>query len=123
MLLYQKVADEIRTAIRDEIYQVGDKLPGIRSYAKQRHISVSTAIAAYHVLEDQGVIESLSKSGFYVRPQSNNVIELPQVSSKVSQPKAVGSQQMTLQLVNNASQPGMVGFACETDESLFNPCP
>jgi DNA-binding transcriptional MocR family regulator len=121
MLLYQKVADEIRTAIRDEIYQVGDKLPGIRSYAKQRHISVSTAIAAYHVLEDQGVIESLSKSGFYVRPQSNNVIELPQVSSKVSQPKAVGSQQMTLQLVNNASQPGMVGLGAAVPDKSFLP--
>lgn len=121
MLLYEKVADEIHSAIQEGIYQLGDKLPGIRSYAKQRHISVSTAIAAYHALEDQGIIESVNKSGFYVRPQPRKVIELPQVSSKVSQPKAVGSQQMTLQLVNNASKPGIIGLGAAVPDKSFLP--
>ncbi|MDO8826233.1 PLP-dependent aminotransferase family protein [Methylophaga sp.] len=121
MLLYQKMAAEIRSAINDGVYQPGDKLPGIRSYAKQRHISVSTAIAAYHSLEDQGVIESISKSGFYVRPQLNNVIELPKMSARLSQPKAVGSQQMTLQLVNNASNPGIIGLGAAVPDKSFLP--
>lgn len=121
MLLYQKIAAEIRSAINDGVYQPGDKLPGIRSYAKQRHISVSTAIAAYHSLEDQGVIESISKSGFYVRPQLNNVIELPKMSARLSQPKAVGSQQMTLQLVNNASNPGIIGLGAAVPDKSFLP--
>ena len=121
MLLYQKVADEIRLAIQDGVYGPGDKLPGIRSYARQRHISVSTVIAAYHLLEDQSIIESVHKSGFYVRTMRSRVIALPRVSSRVSQPRAVGSQQMTLQLVNDASKPGIIGLGAAVPDKSFLP--
>ena len=48
--LYQQIASEIITQINMGVYQVGDKLPGVRAASLQRGVSPATIVAAYDVL-------------------------------------------------------------------------
>ncbi len=65
--LYQKLADEVQTLIEERSLRVGQRLPSVRVTARQRQISIGTAMQAYVVLENRGYIEARPKSGYYVR--------------------------------------------------------
>ncbi|HES76496.1 MAG TPA: GntR family transcriptional regulator, partial [bacterium] len=67
--LYQKVATEIAERIDSGVYIAGERLPGVRSLAHTRGVSVATAVAAYQMLADSGRVEARPRSGFYVRPR------------------------------------------------------
>ena len=65
--LYQKLADEVQSLIEERSLRVGQRLPSVRVTARQRQISIGTAMQAYVVLENRGYIEARPKSGYYVR--------------------------------------------------------
>jgi DNA-binding transcriptional MocR family regulator len=65
--LYRKLADEVQFLIEERSLRVGQRLPSVRVTARQRQISVGTAMQAYVVLENRGYIEARPKSGYYVR--------------------------------------------------------
>src|ERR1700722_5670207 len=65
--LYQQLADEVQTLIEERSLRVGQRLPSVRVTARQRQISIGTAMQAYVVLESRGYIEARPKSGYYVR--------------------------------------------------------
>ena len=56
--LYHQVAAEIISQIESGIYQVGDKLPGVRVTSAQRGVSPATVVAAYNELLDGGYAEA-----------------------------------------------------------------
>ena len=51
MTLYQSLADRLQVLIRDQVYPVGSRLPGVRVLAEQQQVSVSTAVNACRELE------------------------------------------------------------------------
>ena len=61
--LYQQLAEQIHNGIQ----KPGDKLPGRRSMAASLGISVSTVDTAYQLLAAEGLVQSRSRSGFYVQ--------------------------------------------------------
>jgi DNA-binding transcriptional MocR family regulator len=65
--LYRKLADEVQGLIEERSLRVGQRLPSVRVTARQRQISIGTAMQAYVVLENRGYIEARPKSGYYVR--------------------------------------------------------
>jgi DNA-binding transcriptional MocR family regulator len=67
--LYEKLAAEIVSQIEAGTFQPGDRLPSVREISKQKKLSVSTIMQAYHMLEDRGTIEARPQSGYYVRSQ------------------------------------------------------
>ncbi|HEX7037894.1 MAG TPA: PLP-dependent aminotransferase family protein, partial [Pseudomonadales bacterium] len=69
-LLYRRVAAELRERIRSGVYLAGSRLPGVRRIAEEASVSLSTAIAAVRLLEDEGWIEARERSGFFVRRQA-----------------------------------------------------
>ena len=75
--LHVGVAELIKAMIESGQLNVGDKIPSLRKMSQQAKVSISTAIQAYANLEDQAVIESRPKSGYYVTAQSASAIELP----------------------------------------------
>ena len=79
MKLYQVVAEEIGALIRGGTLRQGMQLPSVRELRQTRKVSPSTVLHAYEVLEADGLIESRSRSGYYVSAR-RKVASEPQAS-------------------------------------------
>ncbi|QHQ63476.1 aminotransferase class I/II-fold pyridoxal phosphate-dependent enzyme [Anaerocolumna sedimenticola] len=66
MYKYNNAADAIRDRIHEGKYKPGDKLPSILSYVKESGYNSDTVIKAYKLLEEEHLIYSVPKSGYYV---------------------------------------------------------
>jgi DNA-binding transcriptional MocR family regulator len=66
MRLHQTVAVELEGMIRGGSLRPGDALPSVRALSRSRGVSPSTVLHAYATLESAGLIESRSRSGYYV---------------------------------------------------------
>ncbi len=64
---YQRIADQIAEMIDRGTFEPGTRVPSLRRLSRQMSVSLTTAMEAYRVLEDRGMIEARPKSGFYVR--------------------------------------------------------
>ena len=65
--LYEQVADRIREWIAQGTLQPGDRLPSVRKLHQQLSVSISTAMEAYRLLEDRGLVMARPQSGYYVK--------------------------------------------------------
>ena len=97
--LYHQVAAEIISQIESGIYQVGDKLPGVRVTSAQRGVSPATVVAAYNELLDGGYAEARSRSGFYVTQRVGAEILSPQLTTHKVIPRDVVGQQLVMELL------------------------
>lgn len=66
-LLYEEVSGRIAKMIKEGTYRPGERIPSLRALSRQMRISVNTVMGAYAQLENIGMIEARSQSGFYVR--------------------------------------------------------
>ena len=66
--IYTQIADNFRTQIRAGVLQEGDKLPSVRELASTLAINPNTIQRAYHELEADGWIASVSGKGSFVCP-------------------------------------------------------
>lgn len=62
--LYRIIAQQIETGV----YRAGDKLPSLRSLARQAGISKNSVVTAFEMLAAHGLVQPRPGSGFYVRP-------------------------------------------------------
>lgn len=65
--LYERVAREMEGLMEAGTLRPGDRMPSLRALARERGVSLSTALEAYRVLEDRGRLEVRDRSGHYVR--------------------------------------------------------
>ncbi|MBQ4049967.1 MAG: PLP-dependent aminotransferase family protein [Clostridia bacterium] len=63
---YYKLYSEIRTLILSGEYKAGDKLPSKRVMADKTGYSQITVATAYDILQSEGYITSLERSGYFV---------------------------------------------------------
>ena len=68
--VYLQIRDRIKRLIQSGTIQPGERLPSIRSLAKNVAVSPLTAIEAYSVLEGDGLIYARQGSGYYVSPEA-----------------------------------------------------
>jgi DNA-binding transcriptional MocR family regulator len=64
---YRRLADFFADAIRHGSLRVGQRLPSVRRLVESRGVSVTTALAAYRLLETGGWIDARPRSGYFVR--------------------------------------------------------
>lgn len=64
--IYEQIVKAIKEAIISGSLEPNEKLPSIRSLAKDLNISVITTKRAYEELENQGFIETVGGKGCYV---------------------------------------------------------
>lgn len=79
--IYLEVADKIEKFIKIGVYKKGEKLPSCRSLASELGVNPNTIERAYSLLEEKGVVYTISKKGFFVcetkeKEANNEVIEL-----------------------------------------------
>ena len=62
--LYAQVAERLEGLIRKGLLKTGDKLASVRALSREQGISLSTAYKAYSQLEQRGLIEARTNSGY-----------------------------------------------------------
>lgn len=67
MFRYAEVADSLAALIERGLLKAGDRLPSVRHVAETQRVSMSTAVQAYWMLEDRGLVETRARSGHFVR--------------------------------------------------------
>lgn len=104
VLRYEQVVFHIQHLIQSGLLNPGDKLPSIRKICQQLGVGHMTAVHGYELLEAQGLIEAVAKSGFYVSAQP--VLQgLPDFSvSEISTPSADPTFVSMDQLISNIAQ-------------------
>src|SRR5512136_1995303 len=78
---YEKLADTVRQQIDAGSYQAGERIPSVRESSQSRGLSMTTVLQAYRLLEDQGVLEARSQSGYYVRARPAGRLPEPELSA------------------------------------------
>lgn len=73
MKKYEQVASRVEQLINKGTLNTGDKVPSIRSMARQMDVSIMTVLEGFRLLEDRGLIESRPQSGYYVRSEHMRV--------------------------------------------------
>lgn len=79
--VYQQLADRLERMIQARSLRAGDRVPSVRRFSQQQGVSVPTALHAYVVLENRGLIEARPKSGFFVRARLSEQAPQPDVSN------------------------------------------
>lgn len=119
-MLYQTLADRLQQQIRDEVYAVGSRLPGVRPLARQHNVSVATAVNAYRELEKRAVIEARPRSGYFVR-QLPAIRKTPRPAGPGRQPAAITGQDRVLRLLQAVHDPRVVNLGAAIPDPDFLP--
>ena len=104
MTLYIELANRLRDHIQHNFYKPGDKLPSVRQLAKEHGVSISTVQEAYRKLEQEGLVEALAKSGYFVHQQRQTLDKLPRISRPPQRPLEVSQWEEVLRLLMNNGQ-------------------
>ena len=77
---YEELARFITSLVENGALRRGSRVPSLRAISAQTKTSLSTALQAYRLLEDRGVIEARPQSGFYVANGRKVSLEPPGMS-------------------------------------------
>lgn len=117
--LYSRLADQIQEQVRNGVYRAEEKLPSVRALARSHDVSISTALAAYGVLEDHGVIYVKPKSGYYVKPMVSREVKTPKLRQEATLPAEVSSMQRVMEVMRDSSDPSFVSFGAAVPSADF----
>lgn len=70
--VYKKLAGDLETMLRSGAFRPGDRMPSLRKISSLHNLSLTTALQAFYVLEEKGLIEARPQSGFFVCEKRNN---------------------------------------------------
>jgi len=99
--LHDRVAEAVRTQIRDGTLRPGDRAPSLRRVRQRFAVSMATATRAYERLEQGGWLEARPQSGFYVRLPRGLALESPRTQQPPTSPELVDTATLTRQLVTD----------------------
>jgi DNA-binding transcriptional MocR family regulator len=109
---YEEVASFIAGLVDAGTLLRGSRLPSLRELSKQRRISLSTAIQAYRLLEDRGIIEARPQSGYYVVNGGTARLKTPAPSKPSGKATTVAVSGLVMKLLEYASDPTLVPLGC-----------
>jgi len=100
--------------MRSGAIPVGIRIPSIRQLAKQEKVSISTVMAAYSILEEQGWVEVRPKSGYYVRRRAREPLAVPEASEVHSPPVIATTSQLVMAVQRDVLNPQTISFSRAT---------
>lgn len=109
--LYEDVTGFIEGLIVGGTLAPGARLPSLRQITVQRRVSLSTALQAYRLLEDRGMIEARPQSGFYVASRPAG-LPVPGLSRPPMRALDVSVAGPVISLLEYASDPRLVPLGC-----------
>src|SRR5262249_32496157 len=116
---YEELARFITTLVDVGTLMPGARAPSLRSISRERKVSMATAMQAYRLLEDRGILEARPQSGFYVAPQTP-ARKPPNTSRPPTHATNVSLSPVIVKLLDHASDPSLVPLGCAIpDASLL----
>ncbi len=109
---YEELASFISSLVENGTLRPGSRVPSIRQISKQRRTSLSTALQAYRLLEDRGILEARPQSGFYVTRGGAVSLAAPDMSRPPATPTSVAVSGVVLELLEHAADPRLVPLGC-----------
>ncbi len=109
---YQELARFVIRLIDSGTLLPGSRVPSLRQISGERGVSLATALQAYRLLEDRGVIEARPQSGYYVIRGTRAPLKMPGFSKPPSTPRTVSLSGVVLRLFEHASDPSFVPLGC-----------
>lgn len=117
--LYLVVAEDLARLIGSGALQAHERVPSVRQLARQRRVSITTAVASLRELEQRGLIEARPKSGYFVArrrppPAAPAPVELPKRA------RLAGTQAALKKLAEASLDPGLARLGqALPDPALF----
>ncbi|HEX2747908.1 MAG TPA: PLP-dependent aminotransferase family protein [Verrucomicrobiales bacterium] len=108
--LYEQVARKVERLIRSGVLRAGERIPSVRRAGEQHGVSLTTAIQAYLLLENRGLIEARPKSGFFVRPLMRDRLHEPAATRPAASATTVGVGALQSRLFEVARDAEIVPF-------------
>jgi DNA-binding transcriptional MocR family regulator len=117
---YEEVADLIARLVDSGTLAPGSRAPSLREISEQQRISLSTALQAYRLLEDRGVLEARPQSGHYVAKRIPIHLATPAISNPPAKATPVAVAATLLRLHQYSVDPRLVplGWAIPNAELL-----
>jgi|RhiMetdeSRZDD1v2_1073273.scaffolds.fasta_scaffold65127_2 DNA-binding transcriptional MocR family regulator len=112
--LYEQVASKITQLISQGTIRPGERVPSVRKISHQQRISISTALQAYFLLENQGLIEARPQSGFYVRTRSLRLPPEPKMTNPPLAATRVGVDELVAKVIEAAGNPAIISLGAGT---------
>ncbi len=108
--LYRQVAAQVTHLIEQGAFRPGERVPSVRALKRQLGVSLATVLAAYHLLEDQCVIEARPQSGYYVRALVPNGLSPPksELPSRAVVPAPLNTASIRTMLMGDSLTSGFV---------------
>lgn len=108
--LYQVLADELSSAIREGTLRAGDRAPSVRVLCRERKASPATVLQAYNILEAQGLVETRQRSGYYVSARWQHPVEEPRRSQPAGRSTRVEINDLVFQILDTTRARDVVPF-------------
>jgi DNA-binding transcriptional MocR family regulator len=108
---YEVLADLIAGLVAHGTLVPGSRAPSLRDISQQQRTSLTTALQAYRLLEDRGVLEARPQSGFYVAKPAV-ALPLPATTEPPSQATEVALPGLMMQMLEHASNPRYAPLGC-----------
>jgi DNA-binding transcriptional MocR family regulator len=117
---YEQVADLITGLVDSGTLSPGSRAPSLRDISRQQRVSLSTALQAYRLLEDRGVLEVRPQSGHYVAKRAAIRLATPAISDPPAKATPVAISATLLRLHQYSVDPRLVplGWAIPNAELL-----
>src|SRR5690606_16281768 len=95
-------------------------IPSVRKLARQRHVSISTILQAYRVLENRGLIEARPQSGYFVRVKPWTPPAEPEITRPEKRATQVNVTELAVGVMKATRDPDLVrlGAALPSGELL-----
>src|SRR5271170_5613148 len=105
---YEELAGFVTALVDNGTLRPGARAPSLRQISKQRRASLSTALQAYRLLEDRGVLEARPQSGYYVARDRASSLRTPAISRPSARPITVSVSALRIELLKYAHDPALV---------------
>ena len=102
---YEKLAKELHQQINDGQFQANLKLPSVRQLCDRHGLSMSTVVKALETLQQDGIIESRDRSGFYISAEKKRYSPEPESSYILEKPTQIDNQDLVLGLMRSFYEP------------------
>ena len=122
--LTEQLAARYAERIRQRLLAPGSRLPSVRACAQMHSVSPSTVVAAYDLLQAQGLVQAQRQRGFFVREAAAPRAELRMTAPLPPSQRPVNASALIRGMfhqVNDKPQPGMGVFPPDWLESSFMP--
>jgi DNA-binding transcriptional MocR family regulator len=108
---YEELAAFITGLVENGTLSAGARVPSLRQISRQRRISLSSALQAYRLLEDRGILEARPQSGYYIA-SGRSVLKEPAISKPPGRATSVAISGTVLKLLEYAADPRLIPLGC-----------